>query len=223
MQPIKEDYLMTGKLEETNDAYAIAKISGIKMCQAYNDQYNTNFLSVMPTNLYGVNDNFDLNKSHVLPAMIKKMHLAKLFNEGKINKICDLLEIDEDIVEIILKGYSINENSVSFWGTGKPMREFLYSDDMADACLFIMKNLNKEDLNNIHINIGTGKDITIQDLSYLVKEIVNYKGNIKFDFTKPDGTPKKLLDVSKLEELGWKYKMSLKKRIKKVYKEVFLS
>jgi GDP-L-fucose synthase len=184
-QPIKEDYLLTGSLEPTNDAYAIAKIAGIKMCQDFNKQYSTNFISIMPTNLYGPNDNYDLNNSHVLPAMIRKFHEAKI--EGK------------DKVEI--------------WGTGSPMREFLYVDDLADACIYLMMNYNGSDI----VNIGTGKDISIKDLAYLVKEIVGFDGDIYFNTDMPDGTPRKLLDVSRLKEIGWEYKTSLKEGIKKAY------
>lgn len=186
-QPIKEEYLLTGSLEPTNDAYAIAKIAGIKMCQSFNQQYGTNFISVMPTNLYGPNDNYDLNNSHVLPAMIRKFHEAKL--EGK------------DKVEI--------------WGTGTPMREFLFVDDLADACIYLMNNYNDSEI----VNIGTGKDISIKDLALLIKDIVEFKGDIYFNSNMPDGTPKKLLDVSKLEGLGWKYKTSLREGIEKTYKE----
>ncbi len=186
-QPIKEEYLLNGYLEPTNDAYAVAKISGIKMCQSYNEQYGDNFISVMPTNLYGANDNYDLNNSHVLPAMIRKFHESKL--EGK------------DKVEI--------------WGTGTPMREFLYVDDLADACIYLMLNYNNSEI----VNIGTGKDITIKELAYVVKEVVGYKGDIYFNTDMPDGTPRKLLDVSKLNSLGWSYKTSLKEGIEKTYKD----
>ncbi len=186
-QPIKEEYLLSGYLEPTNDAYAVAKISGIKMCQSYNEQYDDNFISVMPTNLYGPNDNYDLNNSHVLPAMIRKFHESKL--EGK------------DKVEI--------------WGTGTPMREFLYVDDLADACIYLMLNYNNSEI----VNIGTGKDITIKELAYVVKEVVGYKGDIYFNTDMPDGTPRKLLDVSKLNSLGWSYKTSLKEGIEKTYKD----
>lgn len=186
-QPIKEEYLLTGSLEPTNDAYAIAKIAGIKMCQSFNQQYGTNFISVMPTNLYGPNDNYDLNNSHVLPAMIRKFHEAKL--EGK------------DKVEI--------------WGTGTPMREFLYVDDLADACLYLMLNYNDSEV----VNIGTGVDITIKDLALTIKEVVDFKGDIYFNTDMPDGTPRKLLDVSKLKDLGWEYKISLKEGIEKTYKD----
>jgi GDP-L-fucose synthase len=186
-QPIKEEYLLTGSLEPTNDAYAIAKIAGIKMCQSFNQQYGTNFISVMPTNLYGPNDNYDLNNSHVLPAMIRKFHEAKL--EGK------------DKVEI--------------WGTGTPMREFLYVDDLADACIHLMLNYNESEV----VNIGTGVDITIKDLALTIKEVVEFQGDIYFNTDMPDGTPRKLLDVSKLKDLGWEYKISLREGIEKTYKD----
>jgi GDP-L-fucose synthase len=186
-QPIKEEYLLTGPLEPTNDAYAIAKIAGIKMCQSFNQQYGTNFISVMPTNLYGPNDNYDLNNSHVLPAMIRKFHEAKL--EGK------------DKVEI--------------WGTGKPMREFLYVDDLADACYHLMMNYNGSEV----VNIGTGLDITIKDLALTIKEVVGVRGDIYFNTDMPDGTPRKLLDVSRLKDLGWEYKTTLREGIEKTYKD----
>ena len=186
-QPIKEEYLLTGPLEPTNDAYAIAKIAGIKMCQSFNQQYGTNFISVMPTNLYGPNDNYDLNNSHVLPAMIRKFHEAKL--EGK------------DKVEI--------------WGTGTPMREFLYVDDLADACYHLMMNYNGSEV----VNIGTGLDITIKDLALTIKEVVGFRGDIYFNTDMPDGTPRKLLDVSRLKDLGWEYKISLREGIEKTYKD----
>jgi len=186
-QPIKEEYLLTGSLEPTNDAYAIAKIAGIKMCQSFNQQYGTNYISLMPTNLYGPNDNYDLNNSHVLPAMIRKFHEAKL--EGK------------DKVEI--------------WGTGTPMREFLYVDDLADACCHLMLSYNGDEV----VNIGTGIDITIKDLALTIKEVVGFQGDIYFNTDMPDGTPRKLLDVSKLKELGWEYKISLRDGIEKTYKD----
>jgi GDP-L-fucose synthase len=184
-QPIKEEYLLTGLLESTNDAYAIAKISGVKMCQSFNKQYGTNYISVMPTNLYGPNDNYDLNNSHVLPAMIRKFHEAKVE--------------EKDIVEI--------------WGTGTPMREFLYVDDLSDACVYLMNNYNSSEI----VNIGTGEDLTIKDLAHLVKEVVGFNGDIYFNTDKPDGTPKKLSDVSRLKEIGWTYKTSLKEGIQKTY------
>jgi len=186
-QPIKEEYLLTGSLEPTNDAYSIAKIAGIKMCQSFNQQYGTNFISVMPTNLYGPNDNYDLNNSHVLPAMIRKFHEAKL--EGK------------DKVEI--------------WGTGTPKREFLYVDDLADACVHLMLNYNDSEI----VNIGTGQDVTIAELAVGIKNIVEFEGDIYFNTDMPDGTPRKLLDVSKLKDLGWEYKISLKEGIEKTYKD----
>ncbi len=186
-QPIKEEYLLSGHLEPTNDSYAIAKISGIKMCQSYNQQYGTNYICLMPTNLYGPNDNYDLNNSHVLPAMIRKFHEAKLENKDK----------------------------VEIWGTGTPMREFLYVDDLADACIFLMNNYNSSEI----INVGTGLDITIKELALTIKEVIGYKGDIYFNTEMPDGTPRKLLDVSKLSNLGWKYKTSLREGIEKTYKD----
>lgn len=188
-QPLKEEYLLTGLLEETNEPYAIAKIAGIKMCDAYRDQYGCNFISVMPTNLYGFNDNYDLQNSHVLPALLRKFHEAKLNNES----------------------------TVEVWGTGKPLREFLHATDMADACVFLMENYNDRGF----VNIGSGKEISIKDLALLVKDIVGFKGEIYFDTEKPDGTPRKLMDVTKLENLGWKYKISLKEGIENVYKTKF--
>lgn len=185
-QPIKESSLLTGELEPTNEPYAIAKILGIKMCQSYHRQYGVNFISAMPTNLYGINDNFDLKNSHVLPALIRKFH------EAKIN----------------------NLTSVELWGTGSPYREFLYVDELADACYFLMQNYNEPDI----VNIGTGKDITIKELADLVRAIVGFDGEIIWDTTKPDGTPRKLLDVSKLNSLGWKSSLSLKEGIENTYK-----
>ena len=184
-QPIKEEYLLTGPLEPTNEAYAIAKISGIELCKFYRRQYGCDFISVMPTNLYGINDNFDLETSHVLPALLRKFH------EAKING-------DQEVV---------------IWGTGQPRREFLYVDDLADACVHLIKNYSDEG----HINVGTGEDLEIIELANIIKEIVGFKGRIVNDLTKPDGTPRKLLDVSLLESTGWKYKTSLKDGIKKVY------
>jgi len=185
-QPMKEEYLLSGKLEETNEAYAIAKISGLKMCKHYNKQYGTNFISVMPTNLYGPNDNFDLETSHVLPALIRKFH------EAKIN----------------------NEEEVVIWGTGKPKREFLHVDDLADAVVYLMKNYGGEQF----VNIGVGKDISIQELAELIKDIVGCEGEIVNDTSKPDGTPRKLLDVSKLHDTGWKHSVDLREGIEKTYK-----
>ena len=186
-QPIKEEYLMTGALESTNDAYAIAKIAGIKLCQSYNEQYGTNFISAMPTNLYGPNDSYDLDNSHVLPAMIRKFHEAKL--EEK--------------------------DSVEIWGTGTPKREFLYVDDLADACVFLMNVYSGSEI----VNIGTGQDVTIAELATTVSIVVGYEGGVHFNTSMPDGTPRKLMDVSKLERIGWKYKTSLKEGIEKTYKD----
>ena len=184
-QPIKEEYLLTGPLEKTNEAYAVAKIAGIKMCQAYNKQHGTTFISVMPTNLYGINDNFDLETAHVFPALLRKFH------EAKVN----------------------NDPEVVIWGTGKPMREFLYVDDMADACIYLMNHYSDDDI----VNIGTGQDISIKELAKTISDIVGYQGKIIHDTTKPDGTPRKLLDVSKLHALGWTHQTSLKEGIKLTY------
>lgn len=189
-QPLKEEYLLTGLLEETNEPYAIAKIAGIKMCDAYRAQYRCNFISVMPTNLYGYNDNYDPQNSHVLPALIRKFHEAKVKSE----------------------------NSVTIWGTGNPMREFLFADDLADACFFLMQNYNEATL----INVGTGKDISIKELALLVKNVVGFDGHLHFDTSKPDGTPRKLMDVSKLANLGWKYSTELREGVKLAYSD-FLS
>ena len=187
-QPLKEEYLLTGLLEPTNEPYAIAKIAGIKMCDAYREQYGCNFISVMPTNLYGPNDNYDLNNSHVLPALLRKFITAK--NNG--------------------------DTVITIWGTGSPLREFLHADDLAAACLFLMDNHNDPGL----VNIGVGDDISILNLAQLVKQIVGFEGDIITDTSKPDGTPRKLLDVSKLTNLGWKASISLEEGIKKVYEEI---
>lgn len=189
-QPLKEDYLLTGPLEYTNEPYAIAKITGIKMCESYRKQYGCDFISVMPTNLYGPNDNYDLNNSHVLPAMIRKFHEAK--TEGK--------------------------PFVELWGTGSPLREFLHADDLADACVYLMKNYDGEQF----VNIGVGEDISIKSLAELIKETVGYEGQIHWNTDKPDGTPRKLMDVSRLHEMGWKHKYSLEEGIKITYQD-FLS
>ncbi|SER93025.1 GDP-L-fucose synthase [Pedobacter rhizosphaerae] len=186
-QPLKEDYLLTGTLEPTNEPYAIAKIAGIKMCDAYRDQYGCNFISVMPTNLYGYNDNYHPQNSHVLPALIRKVH------EAKIN----------------------NEKQITVWGSGSPLREFLFADDLADACYFLMQNYDERHL----INIGTGHDLSIKDLALLIKEVLNYEGELVFDTTKPDGTPRKLMDVSKLHNLGWKHNIELPEGIALAYQD----
>jgi GDP-L-fucose synthase len=186
-QPLKEDYLLTGLLEPTNEPYAIAKIAGIKMCDAYRSQYGCDFISVMPTNLYGPNDNYDLQNAHVLPSLVRKFH------EAKIN----------------------NAPEVSIWGSGSPKREFLHADDLADACVFLMNTYSDEGL----VNIGTGEDISISDLALMIKEVVGYEGAIVYDHSKPDGTPRKLMDVSKLSKLGWNYTIPLKKGLEMVYQE----
>lgn len=189
LQPIKEEYLLTGELEPTNEPYAIAKIAGIKMCHAYNTQYHTNYLTVMPTNLYGPNDNFNLLNSHVLPALIRKFH------DAKVN--------GEPFVEV--------------WGTGSPRREFLHVDDLADACIYLIRNFNSSDVNNDIINIGTGVDISIKNLAELIKDITKYDGELKFNSDKPDGTPRKLLDVSRVNTMGWKHKINLESGIASTY------
>lgn len=185
-QPLKEEYLLTGTLEPTNEPYAIAKIAGIKMCEAYRRQYGCDFISVMPTNLYGINDNYDLQNSHVLPAMIRKFHEAKARKDEVVN----------------------------LWGTGSPLREFLYADDLADACYFLMQNYSEEGF----VNIGSGVDISIRNLAEIVKNIVGFEGHLAWDISKPDGTPRKLMDVTKLHNLGWKHKIGLEQGIKLAYK-----
>lgn len=189
-QPLKEDYLLTGSLEPTNEPYAVAKISGIKLCEEYRFQYGCNFISVMPTNLYGPNDNYDLKNSHVLPALLRKFHEAK--QQGL--------------------------PAVEVWGTGAPLREFLHVDDLADACYFLMQHYNEKGF----INIGTGKDVSIKELALTIKEVVGYQGKLQFDASKPDGTPRKLMDVSRLHSLGWQHTIELKEGIKNTYKEKFL-
>ena len=235
-QPMPEDCLLTSPLEYTNEPYAIAKIAGIKMCESYNLQYDTNFISVMPTNLYGPNDNFDLEKSHVLPAMIRKIHLAKALLEEDwqtIQKDLNKRPIEgyitgeskqEDIIAVLAK-YGVFKDKIVLWGTGTPLREFLWSEDMADACVFIMERVNFKDtytpdskeVRNTHINIGTGSDLSIQALSELIRETIGYKGVIEFDSSKPDGTMKKLTDPTKLHNLGWKHTISLEKGVKMMY------
>lgn len=186
-QPLKEEYMLSGYLEGTNEPYAIAKIAGIKLCESFHHQYGCNYISVMPTNLYGFNDNYDINNSHVLPALIRKFHEAKVENRP----------------------------SVTVWGTGKPLREFMFADDLADACIFLMNNYNSPEL----VNIGTGQELTISDLAHLVKTITGYTGDIVFDTSKADGTPRKLLDVSKLHGLGYRHKISLEEGIRIVYND----
>jgi GDP-L-fucose synthase len=241
-QPIKEEYLLTDVLEYTNEPYAVAKIAGIKLCESYNVQYGTNFISVMPTNLYGPNDNYNLENSHVLPALIRKMHLGKCLENGDwvaIRKDLGKYPIEgtnekssESEIIAILNKYGIqsapgtaNNVFITLWGTGSPYREFLYVDDLADACVYLMENIDFNDLKskngsvlNTHINIGTGKDLTIKELAVIVKNEIGYKGELKWDDTKPDGTYRKLLDVSKINGLGWKEKTGLKEGIETVYR-----
>ena len=225
-QPMREEYLLTDILEYTNEPYAIAKIAGIKMCESYNLQYGTNFISVMPTNLYGPNDNFDLEKSHVLPALIRKMHLAKLLSESKYDALLKDLKVDTiDEAKAYLDKFGVTEQSVEIWGSGKPMREFLWSGDMADACVFIMENKSFSDLydksgktiRNTHINIGAGKDISIKELAFTIKGIVGFEGDLIFNSDKPDGTYRKLTDVSKLTDLGWQNTVDLEEGIQRLY------
>jgi len=238
-QPMPEDCLLTDTLEYTNEPYAIAKIAGIKMCESYNLQYGTNFISVMPTNLYGPNDNFDLEKSHVLPALIKKIHCAKLLNEKKYDEVVKDLKFNSlNKAKEYLSSFGVDENSVEIWGSGKPKREFLYSEDMADACVYLLESrdfkdtytlqdgsndsctpnsIKNKEIRNTHINIGTGIDISIKELAQLIKEIVGFKGELTFNTDKPDGTMVKLTDVSKLHSLGWEHKIQLEDGIKTMY------
>ena len=225
-QPMPEDSLLTSPLEYTNEPYAIAKIAGIKMCESYNIQYGTNFISVMPTNLYGPNDNFDLEKSHVLPALIRKIHLAKLLNEGKDDAVvADLGLSSIEEAKEYLTGFGVDSKKVEIWGTGNPRREFLYSEDMADACIYLLENRNFKDtyspedkeIRNTHINIGTGIDISIKELAFVIQDIIGFKGEFYFNSEKPDGTMIKLTDPSKLHSLGWKHKVELEEGIKKMY------
>ena len=224
-QPMKEEYLLTDTLEYTNEPYAIAKIAGIKMCESYNLQYNTNFISVMPTNLYGPNDNFDLEKSHVLPALIRKIHLAKMLNEGNKTTVLKDLNLNNIVqAKEYLASFGVSESSVEIWGTGKPMREFLWSEDMADACVFIMENRNfddtfssEEEVRNTHINIGSGKEISIKQLAETIKEIIGFQGDLVFNSDKPDGTMRKLTNVTKLNNLGWKHTVELGEGIIRIY------
>lgn len=233
-QPMKEDELLTGVLEYTNEPYAIAKIAGLKMCESFNLQYGTNYIAVMPTNLYGPNDNFDLKKSHVLPAMIRKIYLGKCLQENNWTAIYeDLVKrpvegIDgndsEDMIQQKLSKYGIFRSHIELWGTGKPMREFLWSEEMADASVYIMENIDFEDLKknadgvrNCHINIGTGKEISIENLAHIIIKVVGYDGGLRFDSSKPDGTMRKLTDVSKLHTLGWKHKIEVEEGVKRLF------
>jgi len=254
-QPMPEDCLLTGPLEYTNEPYAIAKIAGIKLCESYNLQYGTNFISVMPTNLYGPNDNFDLEKSHVLPAMVRKMHLGKCLEENNWKALGEDLNKrpiegvsgsnNPDEILAILSKYGIRQNllpeptegsspepvegvSVEIWGTGSPMREFLWSEEMADACVFLMENIDFKDaiqnnsssngeIRNTHINIGTGKEISIRDLAFLIKGKLAFKGNLEFNTSKPDGTMRKLTNPNKLHSLGWHHQIEIEEGISKLY------
>ena len=263
-QPMKEDALLTSPLEYTNEEYAIAKIAGLKMCESYNLQYGTNYIAVMPTNLYGPNDNFHLENSHVMPAMIRKIYLAKLIHEGDWNAIRKDIDkrpvegvtserSNEDILNVLAK-YGIYDNKVELWGTGTPLREFLWSEDMADACVYLLLHVNFSDIigiekyssvffgtsasgvvdrnhsegrggaipslgeiRNCHINIGTGKELTIRELSELIVRVVGFEGTIEFDSNKPDGTPRKLIDVSKLHSLGWTHQVEIDEGVKRLY------
>ena len=233
-QPIPEDALLTAPLEYTNEPYAIAKIAGLKMCESFNLQYGTNYIAVMPTNLYGPNDNFNLETSHVLPAMIRKMHLARLLNEGDFEAIrtdlqkrpvegLDGTATEQEIIAMLAK-YGIDRDSLSLWGTGKPIREFLWSEDMADASVYCLEHIDFDDVRgtdpevrNCHINIGSGKEVTIFGLAQLVKQAVGYQGAIKWDASKPDGTLRKLTDVSKLHALGWRHSMEIEDGVPALY------
>ena len=234
-QPMPEDCLLTSPLEYTNEPYALAKIAGIKMCESYNLQYGTNFIAVMPTNLYGPNDNFDLEKSHVLPALIRKVYLAKCRhsdNWDAIRKDLNRLPIegvsgdsDRKAIEDKLEKYGIRKDTVEIWGTGTPMREFLWSEEMADACVFVMEHVDFADLRpagkevrNTHINIGTGKEISIRDLAFLVAKVVSYEGGFTFNADKPDGTMRKLTDPTKLHNLGWHHKIDIEEGVEKMFR-----
>ncbi len=234
-QPISEDSLLTSELEYTNEPYAIAKIAGIKMCESYNLQYGTNFISVMPTNLYGPNDNFDLEKSHVLPALIRKIHIGKCLQDNNWDAIKK--DLNKNAIEgvsgnsseteifSILNKYGLTKEKIEIWGSGNPKREFLWSEDMADACVFLLENRDfdytfsaeKSEIRNTHINIGTGIDISISELAQQIKSCIGYNGQFNFDTSKPDGPMKKLTDISKLHRLGWKHTISLEKGVEKMY------
>lgn len=235
-QPMKEEVLLTSPLEYTNEPYAIAKIAGLKMCESFNLQYGTNYIAVMPTNLYGPNDNFDLERSHVLPAMIRKIHLAHCLKEGNWEAVRrDLSQrpvegIDgnasQESILSLLKKYGISESEICLWGTGTPLREFLWSEEMADASVFVMEHVDFKDTytegaketRNCHINIGTGKEITIRQLAELIVQTVGYQGTLTFDSTKPDGTLRKLTDPSKLHALGWHHQIEVEEGVQRMYR-----
>lgn len=234
-QPMKEQALLTASLEYTNEPYAIAKIAGLKMCESFNLQYGTNYIAVMPTNLYGPNDNFDLERSHVLPAMVRKIHLAKCLEERSMDAVrTDLAKrpvegedgtgSDKDILDLLAR-YGITPSGVTLWGTGRPLREFLWSEEMADACVYIMEHVDFDDLRdetnevrNCHINIGTGKEIAIRELAQLVARTAGYRGTLAFDASKPDGTMRKLTDVSKLHALGWHHRVEIDEGVERMYR-----
>ncbi|HEC45178.1 MAG TPA: GDP-L-fucose synthase [Bacteroides sp.] len=238
-QPLREDYLLTSELEYTNEPYAIAKIAGIKMCESFNIQHGTNFISVMPTNMYGTGDNYNLETSHVFPALIRKFHLGKCMENNDLESVKEDLNkrpvkgisgdnSENEIIEVLGKFGITKDDSgvtITLWGTGNPLREFLYTDDLADACIFLMDNVDFKDLydpetkeiKNTHINIGTGKDISIKDLAELISELIGYKGKINWNSSYPDGTFKKQMEVSKINGLGWQPKISLKEGIDKTY------
>jgi GDP-L-fucose synthase len=223
-QPLNENSLLTSELEYTNEPYAIAKIAGIKLCESYNIQYGTNFISVMPTNLYGPGDNFNFEKSHVLPALMRKIYLAKCLEDKNELAILNDLNLNNYLEATeYLNSIGVSNGVVNIWGSGKPMREFMWSEDMADACIHVMKNVNfsdlltSEEVRNTHINIGTGEEISIADLAVLIAKIIGYTGEFHFDSSKPDGTMRKLTNVSKLHSLGFKHAVSLKEGIERVY------
>lgn len=225
-QPLKEEYLLSGYLEATNEPYAVAKIAAIKLCRYFNEQYGTNFISIMPTNLYGPFDNYNLETAHVLPALIRKFYLAKLLQEKKNNLILKDVQTYslgaginvnlnniEDVIKILMQ-IGITDSAVVLWGTGSPYREFLYSDDLADAAVYLMENYNYKDIGEF-INIGVGKDNTISEIAKIIRQVVGFSGEIRYDSSKPDGTPRKLLDVSKLSKLNWQPQITLEEGIKK--------
>lgn len=233
-QPIREEYLLTGELEYTNEPYALSKIVGLKMCESFNLQYGTNYIAVMPTNLYGPNDNFHLENSHVMPAMIRKVFLAHSLRLGDWELVRADMNLrpvegvdgsaDEKRIADTLARYGITADAVTLWGSGKPLREFLWSEEMADASVFILEHVNFDDLKgtsrevrNCHINIGTGKEISIGDLAQLIVRTIGYEGTLRFDASKPDGTPRKLCDVSKLHRLGWHHRIEVEEGVGKLY------